>query len=124
LKQQFYKPLGFLFLGLAILGVPLPVLPTTPFLLLAAWFFARSSDRWHQWLLANELFGPIIKNWEENRCIPRGTKVVALVSMACAGGASIIFAVDATWLRVTAALFMTAGCITVLSIPSCPKQPT
>ena len=67
MKRAIYKPLGILFLALGVAGVVLPVLPTTPFVLLAAWFFARSSEKWYQWLLNSELFGPAIANWEEKR---------------------------------------------------------
>ena len=119
MKKIVYKPLGFLFLGLAGLGVVLPILPATPFLLLAAWFFARSSERWHQRLLSSELFGPMIRNWEQHRCITRRTKLVALVSMVVAGGASLIFGVEDWQLRIAGLLFMTVGCVTLLSIKTC-----
>ena len=68
---------GMLFLGLGLLGVLLPILPTTPFLLLAAWCFARSSPRLHGWLLGHRLFGPPIRNWEENGAISRPAKRLA-----------------------------------------------
>ena len=119
MKQSFYKPLGFLFLGLAILGVVLPVLPGTPFLLLSAWFFARSSEKWHRWLLESEVFGPMIRNWEENRCISLRTKVVALLGMVFAGGASVIFALQDTTFRVAALCLMAVGAFTVLRIRTC-----
>ena len=125
LKKQLYKPLGFLFLGLGLLGIPLPLLPTTPFLLLSAWFFARSSERWHRWLLEHEFIGPTLRNWEENRCINLRVKVVAITTMTCVGGASILFAMEATWLRLLTGTLMAIGGITVLSLPTCPqhKQP-
>ena len=119
MKTRLYKPLGFLFLGLAILGILLPVLPGTPFLLLSAWFFARSSEKWHQRLLRSELFGPMIRNWEKNRCISCRTKLVAMVSMICAGGASIVFAVQDPALRIAAVGLMTVGVITLISIRTC-----
>ena len=119
LRSSFYKPLGFVFLALAGLGVVLPVLPSTPFVLLAAWFFARSSERWHQRLLASELFGPVIRNWEQNRCISRRTKIVALVSMLIAGGASIGIALEDPILRLATGVFMAIGCATVLSLRTC-----
>jgi uncharacterized membrane protein YbaN (DUF454 family) len=119
LKTRLYKPLGFLFLALGLLGIPLPVLPSTPFILLAAWFFARSSDKWHQWLLRSELFGPMIRNWEDSRCISRRTKIVAVGLMLVAGGASITFALeDSTW-RILTALLLATGCTTILSIKTC-----
>lgn len=122
LKRTVYKPLGFLFLALGLLGIPLPVLPSTPFILLAAWFFARSSERWHTWLLGNEVFGPLIRNWEDSRCISRRTKIVAIVSMLIAGSLSIGFALEDNRLRVVTALLLAIGCTTVLSIRTCPTH--
>ena len=119
MKKTLYKPLGFLFLGLAGLGIILPILPGTPFLLLSAWFFARSSEKWHRRLLNSELFGPLIRNWEERHCISRRTKAVALTSMMVAGGASLIFGVEETRLRILGLLLMAVGSATVLSIKTC-----
>ena len=117
-----YKALGFLFLGLAFLGVLLPVLPATPFLLLAAWFFSRSSEKWHQWLLRSELFGPIIRNWETNRCVARRTKVVSIALMLGMGGTSVLFAVDDGRIKLAAFALMAIGCVTLLSIKTCPED--
>lgn len=121
LKKTTYQSFGFLFLGLAILGLVLPVLPTTPFLLLAAWFFARSSEKWHQWLLSNDLFGPIIRNWENNRCIGCRTKVVSIGLMLGVGGTSVIFAVDDIRIKLAALTLMAIGCTTLLCIKTCLK---
>jgi uncharacterized membrane protein YbaN (DUF454 family) len=118
-KKTFYKPLGFLFLGLAMLGIVLPILPGTPFLLLSAWFFARSSRKWHQRLLASELFGPLILNWEQHRCISRRTKLVAIVSMVVAGSASVLFGVDSITLKIVGLSLMGVGTATLLSIKTC-----
>ena len=123
MRRKLYKPLGFLFLLLGLLGIVLPILPSTPFVLLAAWFFARSSERWHAWLLGTELFGSMIRNWEERRCISRRSKAVALVSMLIAGSASIVFAIDALWLRLLTVALLGVGCVTVLSIKTCPGSP-
>lgn len=119
MKRTLYKPLGLLFLALGLLGIPLPVLPSTPFILLSAWFFARSSPAWHQRLLESGLFGPMIRNWENSRCLSCRTKIVAVASMLVAGGASIVFALpQGAWQLVTAVL-MLIGCITVLSLNTC-----
>lgn len=80
---------GMLFLGLGLLGVLLPVLPTTPFLLLAAGCFAKSSPRLHGWLLGHPLFGPPIRNWEENGAISRPAKRLAAGSMAAVFALSV-----------------------------------
>lgn len=122
MRQTAYKSLGLLFLGLAFLGVMLPVIPATPFLLLAAWFFARSSEKWHRWLLRSELFGPIIYNWEAGRCISCRTKIVSIVLMLGMGGTSILFAVDDIRIRLAALTLMAVGCVTLLSIKTCPES--
>ena len=119
MKKTVYKPLGFLFLFLGLLGIPLPVLPSTPFILLAAWFFARSSEKWHTWFLSSELFGPMIHNWETNRCISCRTKIVALLAMLVAGSASILFAMEDTRMRAVTLLLLLIGSTTVLSLKTC-----
>ena len=120
MKVPTYKALGFLFLGLAILGIGLPVLPTTPFLLLSAWLFARSSEKWHRWLLGNETFGPVIRNWESQRCISLRTKLMSIALMLGVGGTSVILAVNDPRIKLAALALMAVGCITVLSIKTCP----
>nr|WP_024967298.1 DUF454 family protein [Pantoea sp. IMH] len=66
--------IGWLAMGLATIGVILPLLPTTPFLLLAAWCFARSSPRFHDWLLYRSVFGRYLRHWQQHRALPPGTK--------------------------------------------------
>jgi uncharacterized membrane protein YbaN (DUF454 family) len=90
---------GFLFLGIAILGVVLPVLPTTPFLLLAAACFARSSQRFYDWLLNHPSFGPLVREWREHRSIPWRTKLFAIALMSGTLAASIVFFVKDPYLR-------------------------
>ena len=123
MKASFYKPLGFLFLALGLLGIALPILPSTPFILLSAWFFARSSERWHRRLLDSELFGPMIRNWERSRCISCRTKIVAIASMLLAGGASILLALTDDRLRLATGLLMAVGCATILLLNTCDTTP-
>lgn len=74
--------LGFLFLGIGIVGIVLPVLPTTPFVLLATACFAKSSQKFHLWLVNHKTFGSFIRNWHERRAIPRYAKYLAWGMMA------------------------------------------
>lgn len=118
-KNHCYKLLGFTFLALALVGIPLPVLPTTPFLLLSAWFFARSSRKWHAWLVNSKLFGPIIDSWESKRCIPLRTKWVAVASMVLVGGASVLFGIEVMSIRVAAVCLMSVGVAVIFSVKTC-----
>lgn len=72
---------GSLALGLGVIGIFVPLLPTTPFLLLAAALYVRSSPRLYAWLLANRYLGRYIRNFRENRAIPLRAKIVALTLM-------------------------------------------
>ena len=67
LKSRLYLGFGFAMVGLGILGIPLPLLPTTPFLLLAVYCFARSSPRWHRWLVTHRVLGGSIAAFREKR---------------------------------------------------------
>lgn len=75
--RHFYIFLGILALALGFVGIFLPVLPTTPFVLLAAFCFSKGSPRLHQWILASPLFGPMIADWEDGGVIRLRAKIVA-----------------------------------------------
>lgn len=85
-----YLCLGLTSVLLAGVGVVLPLLPTVPFLLLAAFFFARSSERLHDWLLSHATFGPMILDWNERGAIGPSAKKAATVSVAAVFSISII----------------------------------
>jgi uncharacterized membrane protein YbaN (DUF454 family) len=74
-----------------VLGVFLPVLPTTPFMLLALWCFARSSDRFHHWLYTHRLFGPPLQRWEQHRVIPLAAKIMAVGAMSTSMAYVVMF---------------------------------
>jgi uncharacterized membrane protein YbaN (DUF454 family) len=79
---------GTVSLGLGIVGVVLPGLPTTPFVLLAAACYARASPRLHGWLREHRLFGPMVRDWEAHRSLTRRTKRIAQGSMLVMVGIS------------------------------------
>jgi len=117
-----FRVFGFVFLGLGTLGVVLPLLPTTPFILLSAACFARSSEKWHRWLLANSTFGPMIRNWEENRCISRRVKIIGILSMILVGGFSIFYVVESNSLKVAGGLLMLIGLSVIACIKTCNEK--
>ncbi len=90
MKTTSYKLLGLISLSLGFIGAFLPVLPTTCFVLLAAWCFAKSSPKWHQRLLDSPLFGESLKHWETHRCIPPKARFFAISSMLTFGGISLL----------------------------------
>jgi hypothetical protein len=92
--RLLFAGLGTLFVLLAMAGLFVPVLPTTPFLLLAAACFARSSRRIFNWLLSQPQFGPLIREWREHRSMPYRAKRTALVLIALSFAASIGFFVS------------------------------
>ncbi len=73
---------GWLCVALGAVGVVTPGLPTTVFIIMAAWAFARSSRRFHDWLYSHQLFGPALINWERHRVIPPKAKVLAVSMMS------------------------------------------
>lgn len=86
---------GALALALGVAGIVLPLLPTTPFVLLAAWCFARSSPRLHDWLVTHPRFGPLILNWTEHGAIPPRAKRLALLAIAATFTISLILRLPA-----------------------------
>jgi uncharacterized membrane protein YbaN (DUF454 family) len=77
-RRLVYVALGLFFVGLGAVGVVLPVLPTTPFLLLASFFFVRSSRRLHAWLLRSRLFGGMLRDWHRHRAVRPHVKFTAV----------------------------------------------
>ncbi|MEW8029676.1 MAG: YbaN family protein [Candidatus Thiodiazotropha sp.] len=76
--------LAYLFLALAVIGVIFPGLPTVPFLLLAAWFAAKGSERLHRWLYAHPYFGKLLIDWEQQGAVSRSSKVMAVILLIVA----------------------------------------
>jgi len=109
---------GVLCVMLGVIGIFVPLLPTTPLMLLAATCFARSSRRFHDWLLANRTFGPLILEWERHRSIPRRTKLTAITLMSATLAVSIVFFVEPRWLKALLVAFGVALAIWMYRIPS------
>ena len=83
LKSRLYIAAGFICVALGVIGIPTPLLPTTPFLLLAAFCFARGSQRWHRWLMTHKILSPYILAFRDKRGLTRAQKwrIALLVSI-------------------------------------------
>jgi uncharacterized membrane protein YbaN (DUF454 family) len=98
LGKWLLTALGVLATILGLIGIVVPLLPTTPLLLLAAACFMRSSDKMYHWLIGNRWFGPIIRDYREHRAIPRRAKITAVVMLWGVIGSSALL-VDTWWVR-------------------------
>ncbi|WP_428945454.1 DUF454 family protein [Pantoea sp. FN060301] len=108
--------IGWLAMGLATLGVVLPLLPTTPFLLLAAWCFARSSPRFHDWLLYRSLFGPYLRHWQQHRALPPRTKGRMMVFTLLTFAVSL-WLVKVLWVRMMLLCLLAGLLLFMLRLP-------
>lgn len=97
--RTLWLVLGLLFTGLGIVGAFLPVVPTTVFLLIATFFFARSSPKFYNWLLNNRAFGPLIRDWRAGLGLPLRAKVLAISLIAVTVGSSA-FVVPLEWVKI------------------------
>lgn len=113
---------GSVALGLGLLGVVLPGLPTTPFVLLAAACFAKASPRLHQRIVANPLLGPMVRDWEANRSLPLKVKRIAIGSMAVMVGLSAWHFAGRPWLQAALIALGVIGAVVVGRIPTRQKQ--
>lgn len=102
--------LGTLFVVIGIAGIFLPILPTTPFMLLAAACYAKSSRRFYNWLMNNKILGPIIREWRQYRAIPRRAKTIAMLLLVTTFGSSIFFFVPILWVK----LLLACMCVSML----------
>ena len=116
--QVAFVALGTLFLLLGIAGVFLPILPTTPFLLLATACYARSSRRFYNWLMNHPAFGPLIVEWHTYRSIPLRVKRVAVATMVLTFGSSILFFIKDGRMQLALAVFGLIMAIRLYRIPS------
>ena len=120
MKQKWVRTLlitvGTLSVGLGILGIFVPVLPTTPFLLLAAACYARSSQRFYDWLLNNKYFGNYIRNYQQRKAVPLKVKVLTLALLWITIGCSVMFAVEVFLVRVFLILIAIGVSIHIFSL--------
>ena len=110
-SRYFLIIAGTIFLGFGLIGIFLPILPTTPFLLLSAACYARSSQKFYNWLMNNKWFGNYIKNYREGKGVPLKFKIVTILLLWITIFTSIYSIIDNFWIGMF--LFMIGICVTV-----------
>jgi len=110
--------IGWIFVVVGAIGLVLPVLPTTPFLLISLWAFSQSSERFHHWLYTHRVFGPPLQDWDRYGIIPVRAKTIALTTMAISA-TLVIFLTETPWYGLVGMLaLMSIGAIFILTRPS------
>ena len=121
LSKWLLMSLGVLATAVGLIGVVVPLLPTTPFLLLAAACFVRSSDTMYGRLTSNRLFGGFIRDYREQRGVSARAKIMALVLLWSVIGYTALTAVTAAWLRVLLVAIAVAVTLHLLRLRTLPK---
>lgn len=116
--KALYCTLGWLFFATGVVGAFLPVLPTTPFMILALWMFSKSSERFHRWLYHHRIFGTSLQKWQQHRVIPLKAKILSVSMMSVSFVYMLIYSPVSWQMDVLIGLFMLTGAGYVLSKPS------
>lgn len=113
-----YTAAGLASIGLAIIGTVLPVVPTVPLVLLAGFFFSRSSERFDRWLVEHSVFGPIITDWRAGLGFTVRAKLVAVVAIVASFGFTLLIAVGSTAGRIGMILLAVSVIVYIVSRPT------
>ena len=108
--RHVWTALGLINVALGIIGAFLPVMPTTIFLIIAAWCFAKGSPRLHNWLMSHPRFGPTLRNWQDHGAIPRRAKILAVGMIATSFAITVYLGVHPWILAIVA--------VTLISVSS------
>ena len=117
MKRIILISLGWFCVGLGFVGVFVPGIPTTIFLIIALWAFTKSSEKLRYWLLNHKRFGPILNNWQEHKVVPRRAKILMVVLMSLA---VILFyySLQSLILTIGLIIILVSVAIYVISLPS------
>jgi len=120
--RGFWITAGTISLGLGIIGIVLPVLPTTPFLLLTAYCYDRGSERLHEWLMNNRVFGGYIRNYSEGRGIPLRAKITAISALWVTMGISAYLFMPWPWVRILLIIIAAVVTIHLIRLPTFRRE--
>lgn len=121
IKRGLFAALGILFFVTGLIGVFLPVLPTTPFMLLALWAFSNSSQRLHDYVWHHPTYGPMVQAWKKHGAVPLRAKVSALVVMGVSALFVVFFSGAPLYAIIAALLLMATGALFLLTRPTLRK---
>ena len=121
LKKKIYICVGLLALGLGIIGVFLPVMPTVPFLLVALFCFERSSKKYHDMILNNKYFGKVLKDYYEGKGLTISVKIKAILFLSCGIGFSF-YKVQHLHLRIMLVVIWLGVTIHIILLKTKPKE--
>jgi uncharacterized membrane protein YbaN (DUF454 family) len=121
-KSFLYVAGGWLCVGLAVVGAVLPLVPTTPFLLLASWCFFRGSPRIHAWLHRSKWFGPTLDDWQHYHGIRRGSKRRTILLVLAVVTLSLLLNSLAWWLRYAVLVLVAVGLYVIWTVPTLPDD--
>jgi hypothetical protein len=116
-RRRALLVLGWGCVALGLVGAFLPLLPTTVFLLIAAWAFARSDRRWHRWLRQHARFGEAVRAWEEHHAMPRRAKRIAFLALALSYGLTALVFGPLSWTAIIGGLCIAGVAIYLAHIP-------
>ena len=117
MKRIILISLGWLCVGLGFVGVFVPGIPTTIFLIIALWAFTKSSEKLRHWLLNHKRFGPILNNWQEHKVVPRRAKILMVVLMSLAV-VLFYYSLQNLYLTIGLIIILVSVAIYVISLPS------
>ena len=117
MKRIILISLGWLCVGLGFVGVFVPGIPTTIFLIIALWAFTKSSEKLRLWLLNHKRFGPILNNWQQHKVVPRRAKILMVVLMSLAV-VLFYYSLQKLYLTIGLIIILVSVAIYVISLPS------
>ena len=117
MKRTILISLGWLCVGLGFVGVFVPGIPTTIFLIIALWAFTKSSEKLRHWLLNHKRFGPILNNWQQHKVVPRRAKILMVVLMSLAV-VLFYYSLQNLYLTIGLIIILVFVAIYVISLPS------
>ncbi|KAA6305177.1 hypothetical protein EZS27_043171, partial [termite gut metagenome] len=121
--KKLFTAFGLISLALGLVGIFIPLLPTTPFLLLSAWLFAKSSERWYKWLLHHKQLGRYIQQFQEDKSIPLRIKIISISMLWVTVLFSVIVVAKMWWLEIVLLAIAIGVSIHILSFKTRKHNP-